>query len=442
METQLIILYTIIGTFAGAIMSLIPALHAYNLAGLIIIICTGGGIASTFVPMTYLPFFMMAMIVNWAILNTIPALFLGAPDESAIFIVLPGQKYMMQGRGYEGAVVTGLGSVAGIIGLLIFSPIFFRTLPKLRQLTTPHMFWILGLVICYMLMSEWPKGSGRPKTGWGRFLDGWKNLFAGLFTFFIAGMLGFIILNKPLMPVEYAFQNIMPIFVGLYAIPWVIGNIFSKTEIPPQFIGKSVDFDHRFWARAGLSGFIGGMFAAFMPLVTGGIGGFMAGHATAQRDDRLFIASQGASKAVYYIGAFLLLSMPGLGLTRGGMAWMMRPFFYADSYDSYWRMMGVILLSAGLAFILLMLLSRLMIKIVNKINYRSLSVVTFFILIAVVLFIGGPMGLALMTVGTGIGLVPVYYHSRRMNCMGVLLVPITINMAGYGPDVLRLLGLA
>jgi putative membrane protein len=183
------------------------------------------------------------------------------------------------------------------------------------------------------------------------------------------------------------------------------------------------------------------MFAAFMPVVTGGIGGFIAGHATAQRDDRLFVASQGASKVIYYVGAFLMFFIPGLGLTRGGMAWMMRPFFKPYGYDAYWQIMGVILLAAGLASLLLLFLSRVMIIIINRINYRSLSVITFFILIAVVSFISGPMGLALMTVATGIGLVPVYYHSRRMNCMGVLLLPLTVNMAGYGPDVVRLLGL-
>ena len=30
---------------------------------------------------------------------------------------------------------------------------------------------------------------------------------------------------------------------------------------------------------------------------------------------------------------------------------------------------------------------------------------------------------------------------RRMNCLGVLLLPITLNMAGVGPGVARLLGL-
>jgi len=274
-----------------------------------------------------------------------------------------------------------------------------------------------------------------------RFIDGWKNLGAGLLTFCLAGLLGIIILNKPMVPIKYASQNIMPVFVGLYAIPWVIGNIFSKTEIPYQHISKTTDVDHRFWSRGGFNGFLGGMIAAFMPVVTGGIGGFIAGHATAQRDDRLFIISQGASKSVYYIGAFLLAFVPGLNLTRGGMSWMVRPFYQPHTFEDYWRIMGVIMLSAGISFLLLLFYSRLVIKLINRINYRSLSVVTFFILIAVVLIISGWMGLALMTVATGIGLIPVYYHSRRMNCMGVLLVPITLNMAGLGPKVVRLLGL-
>jgi TctA family transporter len=42
---------------------------------------------------------------------------------------------------------------------------------------------------------------------------------------------------------------------------------------------------------------------------------------------------------------------------------------------------------------------------------------------------------------TGIGLIPVAFGCRRMNCMGVLLVPITLNMAGVGASVAHVLGL-
>ncbi|MDD5555967.1 MAG: tripartite tricarboxylate transporter permease [bacterium] len=440
MDVLGVILWTVAGTLCASIVSLMPALHIYNVSGILIILTMGAG-TSTLIPMPYVPVFMMAMVVGWAILNTVPALFLGAPDESAIFVVLPGQKYMMQGRGYEAAALTGIGALAGILAMLAASPVFFRALPKLRHITRPHLFWIMGLIITYMLMSEWPKGSGRQKTGWGRFIDGWKNLGAGLLTFLLSGILGFIILNKPIIPIQYSFQNIMPVFVGLFAIPWVLGNIFCKTEIPPQYICRTADLDVRFWSRGGFGGFLGGMIAAFLPVVTGGIGGFIAGHATAQRDDRLFIISQGASKSVYYIGSFLLAFVPGLELTRGGMAWMLRPFTSAHSYEDYWRIMGVIMLSGGISFFLLLLYSRLVIRLINRINYRSLSVAVLFILLAVVWGVSGIMGLALMFVGTGIGLLPVYYHSRRMNCMGVLLLPITLNMGGVGQHVARFMGL-
>ena len=440
MDMGQVLLFVIAGTILSTFLSLLPALHIYNVVGIILIVMTAPAVHAV-VPPVFIPVFMMSMVVGWAILNTIPAMFLGAPDESAIFVVLPGQKYMVQGRGYEGSVLTGVGALAGVLAMLLASPLFFKALPKLRQLTQPHMFWLIGLIITYMFMSEWPKGSGRGKTGWVRFIDGWKNLSAGILTFVISGILGFIIMNKPLLRTEYSFQNIMPVFVGLYAIPWVIGNIFSKTDIPKQYISKSVGMDHRLWARGGLAGFMGGMIAAFMPVVTGGIGGFIAGHATAQRDDRLFIISQGASKSVYYIGSFLLAFIPGLGLTRGGMAWMTRGFYQPHTFEDYWMIMGTILLSAGLAFLLLLVYSRFIIWVVSRVNYRSLSVVTFFMMVAVVFGLFSWMGLALMVVGTAIGLIPVYFHSRRMNCMGVLLLPITLNMAGLGPGIVRLLGL-
>jgi putative membrane protein len=440
MNIWLVVLYTLLGTAVSSLVSLMPALHIYNVAGIIIILTMGTG-TSALIPMEYVPIFMMAMVVGWAILNTIPALFLGAPDESAIFVVLPGQKYMMQGRGYEAAALTGLGALAGIVAMAVATPVFFKALPKLRQLTRPHNFWIMGLIISYMLLSEWPKGSGRQKTGWGRFIDGWKNLAAGLLTFLLSGILGFIVLNKPLVPIRYAFQNIMPVFVGLFAIPWVIGNIFSRTEIPPQYVCRSADLPTGIWSRGGFAGFLGGMIAAFLPVVTGGIGGFIAGHVTAQRDDRLFIVSQGASKSVYYIGGFLMAFIPGLSRTRGGMAWMLRPFYQPHTYDDYWRIMGVIMLSGGVSFFLLLAYSRLMIRIINRVNYRALSVLMFFLLLAVTYAIGGPWGLALATVATAIGLIPVYFHSRRMNCMGVLLLPITLNMGGLGPSIARLLRL-
>lgn len=436
MNFLILIPYILLGTLMAGLVSLIPALHIFNLAGFILLYFK----FPQLLPGNALPAFMMSLVVSWSIINTIPALFLGAPDESAMFIVLPGQKYMMLGKGYEAAVLSGVGAMGAIIVLGIGSPVILKLFPRIRWLLIPHMGWILLLICAYIIMGEWPKATLRPKTKWGRFIDGWKSSAAGILTFILAGLLGIFILNKPFIPIERAFQNIMPAFVGLYAVPWVITNIISKTEIPKQNICTSIDLNYKLAIRGTFAGVLGGSFAALLPIITGGIGGLIAGHATAQRDDRLFIISQGASKTMYYVGGFLLFFVPYFGLyhlRRGGMAWMLSPFYVPRTIGDYFMILATIALSAGFAFFLLLRFSRFVIKVITKFDYRLISLFTVVILFAIVLTITGLRGIFITVVATGIGLIPVLFHSRRMNCMAILLVHMTLSMFGVEPAVLK-----
>jgi putative membrane protein len=175
--------------------------------------------------------------------------------------------------------------------------------------------------------------------------------------------------------------------------------------------------------------------------VPGGIGAFLAGHATAQRDDRLFLVGQGASKLIYYVGAFVLFFVPGLHLTRGGMASMLSVVYEPRAPAVYWAVVGATLLSGTLAFALLLWLSRGAIWLVSRVDYRWISAITLAVLVGIVLGFTGWGGLLVASAATGIGLLPVLWGSRRMNCMGVLLVPLTLSMAGLGPTVAGWLGL-
>lgn len=439
MDFLILLPYILMGTLFAAIISLVPALHIFSVANIIVLFYLR---LHGMFPGDTFPVFMLSMLVTWSIVNTIPALFLGAPDESSMFIVLPGQKYMMLGRGYEAAVLSGIGALGAIIVLGLMSPVTFKIFPILRWLLIPHMGWILTLIIAYILMSEWPKATLRPKTKLGRVIDGWKSCSAGILTFILSGFLGIFIMSKPYIPIEKAFMNIVPAFVGLYALPWVVTNIISKSEVPPQYISKSVDVDYNLIGRGTFAGMLGGSFAALMPIVTGGIGGLLAGHATAQRDDRIFVISQGASKTAYYVGAFLLFFVPYLNhLRRGGMAWMSSPFYTPYGITDYCLALATIALSGGLAFLLLLRLSRLIINVIAKFDYRIISLATTFIIFAMIGGLVGLRGIFVMMVAGAIGLIPVLFHSRRMNCMGVLLVPVTLNIIGIGPAIVRFLGL-
>jgi putative membrane protein len=292
-----------------------------------------------------------------------------------------------------------------------------------------------------MLISEWPKGSDRAPAGLRRWWDGWKSLTAGLVTFSLSGVLGFILLYRSLVPVTLAYQNLLPAFIGLFAVPWILQNLLSRVELPEQYIAKTVDGTVWLFLRGTFAGALGGLFAAFFPVVTGGLGGFLAGHATAQRDDRLFIISQGASKIVYYVGGFLLFFVPGLHLTRGGMAWMLSSMWSSYTPETYYIAVAAVVLSGVLSFFLLLLMTRLVIKLVAKVHYRWVSLGTLAILLGIVVGMTGLGGLLICAVATGIGLIPVLWGSRRMNCMGVLLLPIALNMVGAGDTIAGWLGL-
>jgi len=100
-----------------------------------------------------------------------------------------------------------------------------------------------------------------------------------------------------------------------------------------------------------------------------------------------------------------------------------------------------VVLAGGLAFFLSLGLTRLMVALLSRVHYRWISLATLGILLAIVLGMTGPAGLLICAVATGIGLIPLLWGSRRMNCMGVLLLPIALNMAGVGDVVAGWLGL-
>ncbi|MBN1269331.1 MAG: tripartite tricarboxylate transporter permease, partial [Kiritimatiellae bacterium] len=90
------------GTVLSTVLACLPGLHVYNVMGLLVMLMHGLSAGGRELPPEFYMPFMAGMVVGWSMLNTIPSVLLGAPDESAIFTVMPGQKYLMFGRGFEG----------------------------------------------------------------------------------------------------------------------------------------------------------------------------------------------------------------------------------------------------------------------------------------------------------------------------------------------------
>ena len=313
-------------------------------------------------------------------------------------------------------------------------------LPSLHRVLAPHYHWILWVIISFMVLSEWPQGRTAGLSPGRRLWSGLRNVVAGLATFLLAGLLGMILFLRSPLPIAVAMQGLTPAFAGLFAVPWLLLNIASRVRIPAQRRSSGVRPDLPSLLHGWAAGIAGGAFAAFLPVVSGGIGSLIAGHALSTRSERTFLVAQGACRAVYYTGAgLLLLFMPGLGVARGGAAAMLKGVHAVRPGD-----MTLALAAVGIAGALalwgIVPLARLTLRLLERQGYRRVSFAALALLVILIAGTGGVAGLAVMAVATGIGLIPALFGARRLNALGVVLLPMACAMSGFMPVVSRLLG--
>src|SRR5512139_2580122 len=215
MDALSYLLVAILGAFIASFLALIPALHIYNVITLAFLFA--GGLQAWLQPDQF-AMLLLGMITGYAVLSVIPSIYLAAPDETSAFIVLPGQKWLLERRGYEAAILTGAGSLCGVIVLVLLSPFLAEVARTLRMVLAPHFGRILAALTLFMLMSKWPKAGDRGPSNWARFRAAWSSLGAGLLTFFLSGLLGIILMYRGFLPVSAAFANLLPAFIGLFAI--------------------------------------------------------------------------------------------------------------------------------------------------------------------------------------------------------------------------------
>ena len=110
----------LIGCFFGIITGLIPGVHI-NLLSLMLVSISGYllGFTSPIV----LGAFIIAMSITHTFLDSIPSIFLGAPDADQALNVLPGHKLLLQGKGYEAVKLTVIGSLLCLISTSLIIPV-------------------------------------------------------------------------------------------------------------------------------------------------------------------------------------------------------------------------------------------------------------------------------------------------------------------------------
>jgi hypothetical protein len=93
-----VLIACIIGVLCGALTGIIPGVHV-NTVGAFIFAYSANLLI--FFSTDFLAVFLISMAISHSMIDFLPSMFLGVPEEGTVLSVLPGHYFMLMGRGKE-----------------------------------------------------------------------------------------------------------------------------------------------------------------------------------------------------------------------------------------------------------------------------------------------------------------------------------------------------
>ncbi len=399
-----LLLLSLLGIGAGTLTGLVPGIHPNALAAITISLSP---LLLTLFPPSSLILFIITMAITHTFLSFVPSVFLGMPEGETSLSVLPGHRYLLQGRGYEAVYLTVIGGLGVIILSVLLLPLLMIILPPLYAHTRLYMAPILLLITTLMVLTE--KGLGKPK---------------GATIFLLSGLLGLLTLSP-----TFSSQHILfPIFTGLFGMSTLLLSLLSGVKIPAQkhFI---LPIKPRPTLSAITKGFASGMIVGILPGIGPSQAGVLVHHLTHSQGLRGFLVALGGINtvaALFSLMALYLISRP-----RSGVAVAVERVIGTLGFNELLLLLSAALFSTGIASILTLKAAKSFTILIQKIDYRSLLLTTITFLLIMTLLLTGPLGLLVLTTATGIGLLPPLWGVKRTHSMGVLMLFMFLFYSGF-----------
>lgn len=396
-----IFLALLLGVIIGTLTGISPGIHINLISSLIVSSLP----LLAFIQPIALAIFIVAMSITHTFLDFIPSIFLGAPEEDSFLSILPGHQLLLEGRGYEAFIITLYGSLTALIIILLISPLFIIFLPFIYNVTKLAIPFALILISLYIIFRE-------------------QNYILSLIIFVLAGFLGFLAFNLPVK------EPLLPLLSGLFGLSSLLISIKSKTNIPKQeiFPLKSITLTKPELLKSVLAIFISSPFCSFLP----GIGSSHSatiGSEIIPQTKKGFLFLVGATNTIMMGLSFITIY--AIGKARSGTADAIKDILQTITSSNIILILLAILLSGIIASILGVILARLFVKYINRINYQYLTLFTISILCAFNLIFSNLLGIIILLTATSLGIFAISSSSRRINLMGSLIIPAIISHLVY-----------
>ncbi|MFB6075624.1 MAG: tripartite tricarboxylate transporter permease [Candidatus Aenigmatarchaeota archaeon] len=397
-----ILLFSILGILTGVLTGLIPGLHPNTV--ITILISFSPVLLANFSVME-VAILILSMAVTNSIVDFIPSILLGAPESDTSLGVLPGHRFLLEGKSYDAIRLTVLGgitSLAFIFTILIF---IFPYIPMFYDIMKSYIPYILmGMVILSLIKSK-------------------RKLWA-IITFILSGTLGILVLNHGILNSDFVF---FPLLTGLFGLSILFDSVRRTPNIPEQNKEGLVVSPKKI-GKSGLIGTLSGFLVGFLPGIGAAQAAFLSQHGFKSDDERSFMMAIGGVNTTNIILSIFALWL--IGKPRSGAGVAIQKVLNTIIFSDVVIFAGVVILSCSLGAIFTLLISKSMVDIFKKINYRYLCVDIIVFILVMIFILTGMKGVMIALLASSIGLVSILSKSRKSFLMGCLIIPTILLQLG------------
>lgn len=394
---HLILLTNFLGIILGTLTGLIPGLH---LNTLVLILLSISPIILQYLPLQSLIVLIISMSITHTFLDSLPGIYLGAPDEAQSLSVLPGHKMLLQGQGHNAVKLTIIGSFFSLILAIFLIPLLIKLVKFIFPIIKNYIGWILLFTMLFMIFKDNLR---------------WWNLIL----FLMSGTLGLVVLNTPNIP-----NVLFPLLTGLFGFSILITSLKNKTIIPPQDINNRLHIKKSIIAKSTLGATSVGFIASFLPGFSSSQAAVLAQQFLRNLGDKGFLILIGGINTVNM--TLSLVTLYVLDKARNGSIVAISKITQEFNLQLLVLSIAVILITGGIATALSIKISKIFSKLISKVNYQKLVLGVLLFITLLVFYFSSWIGLLILLVSTNIGLIASLKGIGKNHLMGVLILPVIL----------------
>lgn len=345
--------------------------------------------------------FIISLAIAHSIFDSIPSIFLGAPDESMIASALPGHRLLINGDGKKAVILNVIGCVLSVIFSFAMIPVFIALFRLLYEPSKVFVGYILAALVMFVIFHG--KNPLRKK-------------FLSLVLFVISGMLGMIVFKIPVKNV------LLPLLSGLFGVSGMILGLSEKTKIP--FQKETCVLFSRNYLLITFVATVLAAFAAFFPGFSTSHTAIFSSFILKDMGDEGYLVLNGAINTANM--AISVVTLYSIEKARNGAIVTISSLLDKITFLELVIFFLVMAASTAISAIMTLKMCDWFSRIIPKVNYSIIAFAVIGIIVLFTIIFSGIPGILILIASTALGIICAKLEIARNNLLGCLVLSVIL----------------